>query len=425
MNRALPMSRALPTTRAVPPTDLSVKRTFFPAVEGARAVAALGVLLVHVAFVSGVTPGAGAVGDYTARAEIGVGVFFVISGFLLYRPWARAHLTGQTPPALGRYLVRRLLRIVPLYWAVLATTWLLVPASRPHDVLDAVLLPLFGQVYRGQTVFLGVPQAWSLCVEMAFYLALPLYAALVGRVGRRWGAPQWAEWCGIAVLYACGLGARALLRGDLAGALEGLARVPARLVRPVRARLRARRALGPVGAAARSAAAARSRGSAVLLGGGRARLRRRSPAPSGSAATRCTNAAPGRRWSRSCCGDCSRSPCWYRRWRGRRGRYGPGRWRCSASSATASTSGTSWSCRSCSGTPTGNCSASRSGRSWCPCSSGPCSSRSSATDWSNGRPSRSAIGSPGRVGGTRRRSNAGASSSPASARVRSARAADG
>src|ERR1700710_648212 len=121
---------------------------FFPAVEGLRAVAALLVVLVHVAFVAGLTSSPGGTGAYTARAEVGVGVFFVISGFLLYRPWVLAHRDGAAGPPLARFLVRRALRILPLYWVALAVTWLLVPRSRPKDLLDAVLLPLLGQVYR-------------------------------------------------------------------------------------------------------------------------------------------------------------------------------------------------------------------------------------------------------------------------------------
>jgi peptidoglycan/LPS O-acetylase OafA/YrhL len=188
-----------------------VSRAFFPGVEGARAVAALLVLVVHVAFVAGLTTAGGAVGAYTARAEVGVGVFFVISGFLLYRPWVIAHRDGVAGPPLGRFLIRRALRILPLYWVVLAVTLLLVPRSRPTDALDAVLLPLLGQVYREQTVYLGVPQAWSLCVELVFYLALPAYAALLARAGRRANDWQRAEWTGIAALYLGGLAARGLL----------------------------------------------------------------------------------------------------------------------------------------------------------------------------------------------------------------------
>jgi peptidoglycan/LPS O-acetylase OafA/YrhL len=156
-------------------------RAYFPGVEGLRAVAALLVLCTHVGFVSGLNTSPGVLGALTARAEVGVGVFFVISGFLLYRPWAAAHLRGEPGPPLGPFLLRRLLRILPLYLLVLATTVALVPSARPQDGWDLLLLPLLGQVYRHQTVYLGIPQAWSLCVELAFYLTLPLWAGFVGR----------------------------------------------------------------------------------------------------------------------------------------------------------------------------------------------------------------------------------------------------
>jgi peptidoglycan/LPS O-acetylase OafA/YrhL len=51
--------------------------------------------------------------------EIGVAVFFLISGFLLYRPLACSHLGEQPGAAVRLYLKRRLLRIVPAYWVAL------------------------------------------------------------------------------------------------------------------------------------------------------------------------------------------------------------------------------------------------------------------------------------------------------------------
>ena len=163
------------------------------------------VLLVHVAFVSGVSTGPGAAGAFTARAEVGVGVFFVISGFLLYRPFALAHLDAG--PARRRSAAScsgGCCRILPLYWAALAAHAAAragVPAAR--TVSTPLLLPLLGQVYRGQTVYLGVPQAWSLCVEVVFYVGLP---GLRGRSSdggppdRR--APERVEWAGVGALYA-------------------------------------------------------------------------------------------------------------------------------------------------------------------------------------------------------------------------------
>ena len=95
----------------------------FPAFDGLRAIAAVTVVVVHVAFVSGLTPkNPAGVGMYTARLEIGVSVFFLISGFLLYRPFVVAHLAGAPKPRTGAFWLRRLLRIVPAYWLVLFVT---------------------------------------------------------------------------------------------------------------------------------------------------------------------------------------------------------------------------------------------------------------------------------------------------------------
>ncbi len=220
MRRAVPGSAAAPAAAARLATVAgpvgtrdTAGRSFFPAIEGLRAVAALLVVAVHVSFVSGLTTASGATGAFTARAEVGVGVFFVISGFLLYRPFAAAHLEGGSAPPLGRFLVRRAFRVLPLYWVVLAVTLWLVPSSRPRDLVDALLLPLLGQVYRGQTVYLGVPQAWSLCIEVVFYVALPGYAWLVGRACRSGAAStrltrEQGEWAAVGLLYATGLGFR-------------------------------------------------------------------------------------------------------------------------------------------------------------------------------------------------------------------------
>src|SRR4051812_18483229 len=58
----------------------------FAPVDGMRAVAALAVLVTHTAFLSGFN-GKGFLGGVTARLDVGVSLFFVISGFLLYRPF--------------------------------------------------------------------------------------------------------------------------------------------------------------------------------------------------------------------------------------------------------------------------------------------------------------------------------------------------
>jgi peptidoglycan/LPS O-acetylase OafA/YrhL len=154
----------------------------FASFDGLRAIAAGTVLGVHVAFVSGLTLRNASVGIYTARLEIGVAVFFLISGFLLYRPFVVAQLAGERHPLTGSFWIRRLLRIVPAYWvALFVTTTILHEAIGPGGWHAYATHYLFAQIYFPNQIESGITQAWTLCVEMSFYFLLPLYAAIVGR----------------------------------------------------------------------------------------------------------------------------------------------------------------------------------------------------------------------------------------------------
>jgi peptidoglycan/LPS O-acetylase OafA/YrhL len=139
---------------------------------------------VHTAFVSGFTVH-DALGRYTARLDAGVEVFFVISGFLLYRRFALAHLGGRPSPGLVEFWKRRLARIVPAYWAAFIVISYLMRADNVRHSWDAPLVYLgFAQIYFPHYILTGITQAWSLCTEMSFYLFLPLYAAALGRRAR-------------------------------------------------------------------------------------------------------------------------------------------------------------------------------------------------------------------------------------------------
>ncbi len=176
-----PAASAAPSAAPAPASDSRGKAAgFVQGFDGLRAIAALLVVLVHVAGDSGFTYRS-SLGKYTARGEIGVSVFFLISGFLLYRPFVAAAMTGRAGPGVRSYLVRRALRIVPLYWVALVVTYLFTGWASVHGVSGFLENAFFLQVYSRDWVFHGITQAWSLCIEVTFYLALPLWAA-----GLRW-----------------------------------------------------------------------------------------------------------------------------------------------------------------------------------------------------------------------------------------------
>lgn len=153
----------------------------FPHVDALRALAALSVLVFHASVYSGLSTN-GAIGAVTARLDLGVTLFFLISGFLLYRPYVAARCGGPAALPLGEFYRRRLLRIVPAYWVAL-----LALAAWPGlgggvtSFPDGLRYFLFAQNLSLNTVLQGIGPAWTLCVEMSFYATLPLYAALVGR----------------------------------------------------------------------------------------------------------------------------------------------------------------------------------------------------------------------------------------------------
>jgi peptidoglycan/LPS O-acetylase OafA/YrhL len=163
-----------------------------PALEGMRGLAALGVVLTHVAFQTGATD-MPVLGRVWERFDMAVAVFFGLSGFLLWRPHAAATRGLGTAPATGRYLLHRAARILPAYWVVVCAVLILLP-SAAHSAgfrVWAANLALV-QVFVPLTLTDGLTQMWSLSVEAAFYLVLPLLAgAAVWLRGRaaRWRGP--------------------------------------------------------------------------------------------------------------------------------------------------------------------------------------------------------------------------------------------
>jgi peptidoglycan/LPS O-acetylase OafA/YrhL len=169
------------------------------------------VLLVHV-------PGGSQLPDLLARitthAQIGVTIFFLVSGFLLYRPFIAARGGGPDRPEVGDYAKRRFLRIFPAYWLVLTVLTILpgftgVTGGNPVPQYGLIFTwpVLGGPVCYGFTDC-GLSQTWSLVVELNFYVVLPLYALVMLRLARGLALRVWI-WVEIAILAL--LGAASLL----------------------------------------------------------------------------------------------------------------------------------------------------------------------------------------------------------------------
>ena len=164
--------------------DAPVKTGFtYPALDGLRGIAVLCVVMTHIGFQTGQTF-KGELGALLSRLDYGVTIFFLLSGFLLYSPFARAEMTGRPMPPVRTYLRNRALRILPAYWlsVIVVMRWTEAGSWNPVDVLRQLLLV---QVYSVGHLLRHLDQTWSLCVEVAFYLLLPLLALAVRGRGLR------------------------------------------------------------------------------------------------------------------------------------------------------------------------------------------------------------------------------------------------
>ena len=162
-----------------PPLD--PERRHVGTLDGVRAVAAYGVIATHTGFQSGRSLDSGTFAPFLARLEFGVTLFFLLSGFLLYRPFLLASLQGRPHPHWGSFWWRRLLRIAPAYWLVIvvvlgAMTAQMVTGAEWRDYL------LLIQIYHHGRADSSLSQMWTLAVEISFYAALPLLAWLATRL---------------------------------------------------------------------------------------------------------------------------------------------------------------------------------------------------------------------------------------------------
>jgi peptidoglycan/LPS O-acetylase OafA/YrhL len=176
--------------------------------DGLRGLAALSVLCLHVWLYTRDNPSRPSRGGFWDHAafelRLGLVCFFVLSGYLLFRGFAAAALRHGGRVDIGRYARRRVARIVPAYYLAIAGSLVLLWGARGMAGVrlpDANALPLFlvfGQNYAHGTFLTLDPVTWTLCVEAAFYLVLPLLGLVAYRLGSR-------QWLLLAGLVAVGL----------------------------------------------------------------------------------------------------------------------------------------------------------------------------------------------------------------------------
>lgn len=159
---------AMPAAAPVDPT-LSAGENRLAVLDGWRALCILLVIGGHLLPFDAIIPGTN-----EAFGAGGMAIFFVLSGFLITR-----FLFERPEPF--PFLIRRILRIVPLAWLAMIILYFAEGSARSEAELGANLL-FFSNLPPAQLLDAG-GHLWSLCIEAQFYLAAALIVALLGRKG--------------------------------------------------------------------------------------------------------------------------------------------------------------------------------------------------------------------------------------------------
>ena len=145
----------------------------------------MAVFTTHAAYWAGAYIGHGVWGSVLARLDVGVAIFFVLSGFLLARPYLARALDRRPAPAVGHYYWKRALRILPLYVVTALLALGLITKNNDLGPRDWLVTLGFGNTFVDHQLPDGLTHMWSLAVEVSFYVFLPLLMLIaVGRGGR-------------------------------------------------------------------------------------------------------------------------------------------------------------------------------------------------------------------------------------------------
>ncbi|HYI33521.1 MAG TPA: acyltransferase [Glaciibacter sp.] len=159
------------------------------ALDGLRALAAVLVVFFHAYQNNQAVPGGfqwtGLADSFAHSTELAVDLFFVISGFVLWLPVAKAAIAGTSQRPGRAMLRRRAVRLIPLYYIVFLVVWTIANPGIGAGWQDLLLHLTFTQIYSDQHIFYTVGPAWSLAVEFHYYLLIALAIPVIGYFTRR------------------------------------------------------------------------------------------------------------------------------------------------------------------------------------------------------------------------------------------------
>lgn len=189
-------------TRLTQPAAAAAPGGTISGIDGLRALGVVGVVTWHAVIVLAL-PGWWT-RELILQSRTAVEMFFILSGFLMYRSFVAANLTGRRPPRLGSFARIRFLRVFPAFWLALVVSTVVLGKTEIETTRDWLAHLTLQQPWSEHQMLRGLGVTWTLAAEVLFYSLLPLYAWGMRSLGSRIGTLR-AEYLGAGALVVAGL----------------------------------------------------------------------------------------------------------------------------------------------------------------------------------------------------------------------------
>jgi len=158
--------------------------------DGVRGIGALFVFTTHVCLLADPVPNNnllsyGWAAPILGHIDLALSAFFVLSGYLIARPYARAYVAGARRPRLRNYVRNRVLRVVPVFYLLTVLVLLRfgldgrigsAPGAETSTLWQVLGQFLFIQGQTAGPASIPIGPAWSIGAEVGFYVIIPLAA---------------------------------------------------------------------------------------------------------------------------------------------------------------------------------------------------------------------------------------------------------